>query len=209
MLDLTERPPSTEARPAVVEPLTGPPITIPKETIPPRAPWGFETTLGGEAAVGLLPGLPLGGRFAIALEPPRLWRIEIAGTLWQKREIEPDPGGVRLTMWTADLAICPLTIDAPSLKAWGCIAQRAGMVLAQGLGFDRNASRDDTLLAAEARFGATWTFAAPFALHAALGLGAPLVRLSFVYRTDQGGVSALYRMPPVAGFLALGIGARF
>lgn len=210
MLDLTEQSatspePSHDGAP----PPEKPPITIPKETVASRIPWHVEPMLGGEAAVGLLPGLTFGGRFAVALEPPRVWRIEMGGTLWQERDAESGPSGARLSMWTLDLAICPLSIGQDNLSAWACLAQRAGTVRARGVGFDRNASQKDTFLAAEARFGTTWTFAPPFALHAAFGLEAPLVRLAFVYRDEQGDIGSVYRMSPVAGTLGLGIGARF
>jgi len=112
-------------------------------------------------------------------------------------------------MWTVDIAICPLAFEGQSLNAWACLAQRAGMVRAEGVGFDRNAAQNDTFLAAEARFGATWAFASPFVVHAAFGLDAPLVRLGFVYRDANGGVGAVYRMSPVAGTASVGIGARF
>jgi hypothetical protein len=210
MLDLTEQSAtSAETSRDGGAPPERPPITIPKETVAPRVPWWFETTLGGEAAVGLLPGLAFGGRLVVALEPPRLWRIELGGTLWQERDAESGPMGARLSMWTLDLAICPLTTEQKALNAWACLAQRAGTVRAEGVGFDRNASQKDTFLAAEARFGATWAFASPFVVHAAFGLQAPLVRLAFVYRDSQGDVGAVYRMSPVAGTFGLGIGARF
>lgn len=210
MLDLTERPPSTEeASAAKAEPVSGPPITIPKETIAPREPWRFEPWIGAEAAVGLLPGIAFGGRLAIATEPAHFWRIEAGGTLWQSRQAELDSVGAHLSMWTIDVAICPIATTTHSLGVWACIAQRAGVVKAEGFGFDRNASPDDTLLAAEARTGATWTFASPWMLHASLGLVVPLVRLGFVYRNDPGELPTIYRMSPVAGVAAVGIGARF
>jgi hypothetical protein len=210
MLDLTERPPETEESRAVnAPPASGPPITIPEETAAARVPWRFEPALGGEAAVGLLPGLTLGARVAMAIEPPRLWRIEVGGTLWQKQDAETGPMGAHLSMWTLDVAICPLSVEDEKLNAWACLAQRAGTVRATGVGFDRNVAQNDTFLGAEARLGATWAFASPFVVHAAFGLVAPLVRLAFVYRDEQGDTAALYRMPPVAGTLGVGIGARF
>jgi hypothetical protein len=209
MLDLTERPPSAEQSTTTPEPVSGPPITIPKETAAPREPWRVEPSIGAAAAIGLLPGVAFGGRLAIAAEPPHFWRIEAGGTLWQTRQAEHEALGARLSMWTLDIAICPIASEGESLGIWACIAQRAGMVKAEGFGFDRNASPNDTLLAAEARAGASWTFASPWILHASLGLVVPLVRLGFVYRSDPGDLPTIYRMSPVAGVAALGIGARF
>jgi hypothetical protein len=210
MLDLSEQSRTSSETPHEGgPPPERPPITIPMETMAPRIPWRFEPTLGGEAAIGFLPGLALGGRLTIAVEPPRLWRIEMGGTIWQERDAESGPGGARLSMWTLDLAICPLSIEQKALNAWACLAQRAGTVRAEGVGFDRDASQKDTFLAAGGRFGATWAFASPFVIHAAFGLEAPLVRLAFVYRDAQGDIGSVYRMSPVAGTLGLGIGARF
>jgi hypothetical protein len=210
MLDLTEQTPASQAPEAArTAPPPTTPITIPPETLAPRVPWRLEATLGGESAVGLLPGLAIGGRLAVAIEPPRLWRIEAGGTVWQERDAEAAAGGASVSMWTLDLAICPLSFEREALAAWACIAQRAGTVRAEGVGFDRNAAQKDTFLAAETRLGATWTFASPFIVHVAFGLQAPLVRLSFVYRDAQGDIGSVYGMSPVAGTLGVGIGARF
>ena len=211
MLDLTEQRASQgEAQiPAAKPAAASPPITIPKETIAPRVPWRVEPTIGGEAAIGILPGVALGGRLQVAIEPPRLWRIEAGATLFQHRSTNSGAAGARFSMWTADIAICPVAVDRETFAAWGCVAQRAGRIHSEGVGFDRNASADDTFLAAELRAGATWSFAPPFSVHAAFGLEAPLVRLRFVYREGPGSAPAVYEMAPVAGVLGLGIGARF
>jgi hypothetical protein len=212
MLDLTERSaPRVEALRASnpLENVAQPPITIPKETLARRAPWWFETTVGGEAAVGILPGVAFGARLAIAIEPPQFWRIELGGTAWQNRTTSSEPAGAELSMWTIDFAICPLSTSRERFSAAACVAQRAGKIVAEGQGFDLNATADETLLTAEARAGASWQFAGPLVLHGAFGLSTPFVRFRFVYRDDQGNVTSVYRMAPVAGFVALGIGARF
>jgi hypothetical protein len=112
-------------------------------------------------------------------------------------------------MWTIDFAICPLSTSRERFSAAACVAQRAGKIVAEGQGFDLNATADETLLTAEARAGASWQFAGPLVLHGAFGLSTPFVRFRFVYRDDQGNVTSVYRMAPVAGVVALGIGARF
>lgn len=211
MLDLsepTEAPPDQTAPPPPAR-VSGPPITIPKETIAPRLPWRAEPTVGIEGALGLLPGVSLGARLGIAVEPPHAWRVEIGADLWQNRETTPLLPGARFSMWTIDLAICPLAFDRGNVASWACVAQRAGKITAEGVGFDANAAPDETLLTAEARLGATWAFAPPLAVHAAMGLDVPLVRFRFVYRDEHSDIAAVYRMSPVAGALGLGIGARF
>jgi hypothetical protein len=208
MLDLTERPAEERQSAETAHPPESASITIPTETAAPRTPWRFEPTLGGEGALGLLPGFAFGARFAVAAEPPRLWRIEAGATLWQQRTTGAEPG-VRFSMWTVDVAVCPFDLEGRDVIAWACLAQRAGQIRSEGIGFDKKLAPEETLLAAEARLGATWTFAEPFAVHAALGLDAPLVQLRFVYRDAQGDIASVHKMPPVAGTLALGIGARF
>lgn len=210
MLDLTEPPASTEPnRPPSAPPqVSGPPITIPKETLAPRVPWQIEPALGAEAALGILPGVMFGGRLSISIEPPRLWRIEIGGTLWQHVKTSATEGA-RFSLWTIDVAVCPAVWEDAKIAASACIAQRAGKVTAEGVGFDANATPDETFLAAELRGGLAWTFASPFVLGGTLGMDVPLVRFRFVYREPGGAVGAVYRMSPVAGIVALGIGARF
>jgi hypothetical protein len=209
MLDLTERAEAPGGAQGGSPLPAKPPITIPEETVAPRVPWRFEPTLAGEAEVGLMPGVAFGGRLALGIEPPRVWRIEAGGTLWQERDAQIGSAGTRFSMWTLDLAICPVSMGQEPLNAWICIAQRAGTVRAEGTGFDRNAVQRETFLAAEARSGLTWAFAGPLVLHAAFGLEVPLVRLEFVFRDAEGDLRSVYRMSPIAGVLGVGIGARF
>jgi hypothetical protein len=213
MLDLTERAsPPVEAPQASVAPppsVSGPPITIPKETPAARARWHFEATIGGEIAVGLLPGLAIGARPAVALEPPRFWRIEFGGTIWQDRSAGSDQAGARISMWTLDLAVCPISTSWQRFAASVCVAQRAGKIAGEGMGFDSNVATDDTFLSAEARAGLTWIVAGPLILRAGFGLAAPFVRFRFVYREDPGNIATVYQMPPVAGIVGLGMGAHF
>jgi hypothetical protein len=215
MLDLTE--PSKSAENPGVEgpaqpirpPVSGPPITIPKETVAPRVPWRFEPNVGVEGALGLFPGATLGGRLALGIEPPRGWRIELGGTLWGDRDATSGNTGAHFSMWTLDFGVCPLLTELDQFSAWACIAQRAGKIRAEGVGFDSNAAQDETLLSGEARIGGAWSFFRPFVMHAALGFDVPVVRFRFVYRDEHGAIAAVYRMAPVAGTLGLGIGARF
>jgi len=211
MLDLTEPVPTPETAPSSapqnVE--SRPPITIPRETVAARAPWYVETIVGAEGALGLLPGASIGGRLALAVEPPRAWRIEAGGTIWSEREALSGPSGARFSVWTLDLGICPFSSEGERFGAWVCVAQRTGKITATGEGFDSNARPEETLLTGMARLSATWSFAPPFALHGALGLEVPFVRFRFVYRDSRGAIAAVYEMWPVAGSLGLGIGARF
>lgn len=199
-----------QARPEEAAPiLQGPAIRIPKDTLAPRAPWHVEPRFGGEASVGFLPGVALGLRAGIALEPPRFWRFELGATLWAHSEATERGRGARFSAWTVDLGICPAEWRVSGVRLVGCATQRAGIVRAEGVGLPEKTRSDETLYALGARGAATWEFTSPLALELGARVEVPLVRYGFVYEDAVRNTRDVHRMAPVSGGVDLVFTARF
>lgn len=195
--------PTTKAQPA---PLDGPPIAIPKETLPSRDPWRVEPSIALETAVGLLPGWGLAPRAGIAIVPPRFVRVEAAVSLFLPDEETAGAGrGARFSGHTAELAVCPVSLHTESLRADACLTERVGAVRAAGFGFTESSTATELVAAIGAREVATLTLVRPLALFLGLGVEAPFLRYRFVFGDSAGGARVLHRMAPIVGTGALGL----
>ncbi len=184
-------------------------ILIPRETLAPRAPWHWESSLGADGAVGLLPGVARGGRFAMSLEPPRFFRVELAAELWLPDESQEARGrGGDFSAFTLEADACPLSFRSRALTLHGCVAQRFGRVHARGLGFDEDTSITEPLWTVGARAVLLWPIGGPVAVRLGAGADAALVRYRFVY-SDAGTTRALREMGAMVGSAEIGLSLRW
>jgi hypothetical protein len=156
---------------------TAPSLSIPNETLAPRAPWKAEVSLGAEGSAGLLPVLSVGARGGVAVDPPRFFRVDMAAELWTSEGERNAAGkGGHFSSWTAELAVCPLTWSRERFRLFGCVAQRFGEIRAIAFGFAENAAASEPLWTLGPRGVATFRVASPLSLRVGLGGDVPLVR---------------------------------
>jgi hypothetical protein len=186
--------------------LDGPPISIPKETLPPREPFRVEPSIGGEAAVGFLPRWGLAARAGVGILPAHFVRVEVSAALWKHDEERTSGGrGAQFSAWTAELALCPLSWRYERTRVDACVTERFGQIKAIGFGFQESATATEPLFNVGARGTTTVELAPPLGVFLGVGLEAPLVRYRFVFGDPGGGERAIYRMAPAMGSLALGL----
>ncbi len=185
--------------------LGGPRVTIPEETPAPRQPWRVEPAVAAEGALGLVPGMALGLRAGVAVEPPRFFRVELAAGEFFPTETRAGAPGGRFAASLVDLAVCPLLLDGRSFKGHACIEQRVGSVRAEGLDLDAKRSADEAVFTAGVGVGGSFRLAGPLALDAGVGADATVLRYRFVYRDANGETGVVYRMAPALLTARLGL----
>jgi len=185
--------------------LGGPPIAIPEETVAPRAPWRFEPVVAGEAALGPLPSVALGGRVGIAVVPNGFFRVELSASLYESEELDRRPGA-RFSVWGGELSGYPLTLGGESLRCELGAAIRLISVHATGLGLDQNGAADEARIALGPRALAAARVVGPFEVLAGLGAELSLSRYRFQYRDASGGAASVYKTPLVSGAVYAGVG---
>jgi hypothetical protein len=196
---------------AAAEPQAPPttPVELPRDTPARREPWHGELSALGVAGLGVLPGLALGVRLSVGVEPPRFWPVELDGTWWPARDATDGDGGVELALMAVGLFVCPLDLEAGSFGLSGCVGQQVGRLGASGYGFDQNRQRSTLAFAPALRTRASLRVAGPLRLRAGLGVELSVVRKRFVYERPDGTRSGLFRVAPAAGVAELGLGLRF
>jgi hypothetical protein len=198
-------PPPPEAPPAAPPSGVTAAVAPPTAEAPARAgrPWRLAVAGSGIAALGLLPGAALGGRIGATVGPPWSWPVELAAALFADGDVARAAGGSRFSLIQGSAGVCPSVL--PVLTVCGGVA--LGRLHARGFGFDLNEERIE--LRVDAGVDARLVIPLGGRFHGFLGLGGwvALARPRFVYEQGAGGPRAeLYRPPPVAGALQLGIG---
>jgi len=177
-------------------------------TIPvvPSAPerWALALGVSGAAALGVLPGLGIGGRLSFTIDPPAVPPFVIAASGWAPDRETLAAGGSRFTRFGLGARMCPRLRAGGRLGAGLCGGVEVERMTATGFGFDTNQRAVDWIVsvAAEAvvtaRLGNRWS--------ADLGIGGwvPLIRPRIVY-TDGTKTPTVYQPAAVAAVLQLGI----
>ena len=187
-----------------------PTITVPKETLAPRASWRVSPWASVETSEGLLPSLGLAANVGLGLAPPRFFKIEASAQIWQHQEhLDAQGRGADWALWTAELDVCPLVHETTELGAQACVAQRFGEIRSTGHGFDQTETASEPLWTVGLRAAAAQALVGPLAIRVGAGAEVPILRYRFVYTDSGGGVRVVSRMTPVAGSVELGLALRW
>jgi hypothetical protein len=212
MIDVSRRRVDDERTGTTTPPLGKPaaPITIPRDTAAPRAPWHVEPAFGIEAALGLIPAIGLAGRAGVAIEPPHSFRLELAADYWLPRDDRDNAGrGARWELFTAELGVCPFVYRQGGFSSNACAFQRFGEVRVAGFGFDQARSSFEPIWTAGARVGGAQTVLGPLAVRFGVGLEVPILRYRFVYSDEDAATRVLRRMSAIVGSAELGLSLRW
>jgi hypothetical protein len=167
--------------------------------------WGLASSVAPAIAVGILPGIVVGGRFDVGVVPPRWPRMALSMAIWPSARELTAGRGATFSAWYAGLSACPSIVRRPvALEACGGIS--VGVTTATGLGLDvtRQDVRANGL--AEARAVFSVPFAGPLGGELALGGGVPFTRTTFVY-TEASADQRVFEPPPAFAFGSLGLRA--
>lgn len=164
----------------------GPAITIPPETAAPRAPWHVEPSFSAQVAVGVLPGFAFGGRAAVGVIPPNLFRFELAASLYLPHDAAQDQPAARFSAWSAELSAFPFAVLADSLRFDVGGGLRFLALRAEGAGLDLNDVASETVVTLGPRAALAWRFAGHFEAIVGAGAEVALSRYRFVYRDSRG-----------------------
>lgn len=178
------------------------PIELPRETLAPREPWGVDASVGGVAALGLLPGVGLGLQAGVTLTPPQFFVIELSAAVWREGEARRADGGSMFDLWTTSLAVCPLKLHALDLTV--CGVQRFGLVTSTGFDFAQNQEQSDAIFDVGVRARAVLLRAGRFGLRVGFNAEVPVLGYHFVYVDALGRERTLYEMAPVVLLADLG-----
>ncbi len=172
--------------------------------------WEVIALLTPNLGLGVLPQPAAGLSLALALQPPRFWRIDIGGAYWVPNSESPQGGG------TVDffLAYGQLLVSPVSLDVWnGTLSLSAGLQLGEMAAdgdFPDGAGRAARHLWFGAETVASWRVAVTrgFILAIDAAMMVPISRKQFTY-DRLGDTRDLFIAGPVAGRFGLGLGWRF
>ncbi len=186
-----------------------PPPPAPPPPVPPPPPcvdppsWHVSLEAGGEAMVGLLPGVSGGVLLRTHIEPPRFWAFELGGVLFPAVSAAQGTVSASFQLAEAIALVCPLTLRAFGGTLSACAGVEVGSIRgdspAVALGFEEGVF--NVALAGRARR----RLVGPLMAGAGLGLSVPILRERFL--TSPGG--DLFSMAPVAGTVDLSLGIEF
>ena len=216
MIDPVTAPPVT-APPDTTPPDTTPPDTTPPDTTPrdttPRVPdttpptsdWRFEVDVALFTALGVVPGVGVGGQSTFVIVPPGFVPLLIEGTLIPFAR--SDGGGARTDFLrvVGGVQICPLSLRGARLALRGCVGVDLGAMFVLDASVALR-EREKVLVNGHLALVGTWRFAGPFLLRAGVHLLVPFRGVAFA-RQDTG--AEIYAQGIVAGMVDLGVGVEF
>jgi hypothetical protein len=167
--------------------VTGPAITIPPETAAPRAPWHVEPSVSVLGSYGVLPQFDFGGRAAVSVLPPDLFRFELSIALFFPHDAPNDKPGAKTSAWSGELAAYPFVLASDTLRFDAGAGIRFLDLRAEGVGLDQNGVANEVIVALGPRTALAWRFAGRFELVVGGGVEVALSRYRFLYRDSHGG----------------------
>ena len=124
-------PPDPARRPAI------PAVRSPAEPDAPGVPWRVAARASLALGVGVLPSVSAGARVSVMLQAGEGWQLELAVLGWLPEWLPGGSGRVRLAPFEVALALCPFNAGGPRVRAAGCAEAAAGVLAAQGLGYEQ------------------------------------------------------------------------
>jgi hypothetical protein len=176
---------------------------------PPPKPWRLFGEADARGAAGFLPVPSVAARVGLEAEPPWLFPLEAEALAWLPREA--DSAGGRVSLWAlgAGLGAAPLAIRAGRFVLRSRAAIEASVLFARGERLARTARGRAFEVRATVRETAEVPIGRRFLVRAGAGAGMPFVRRYFYFVDRDGATRVLYRVPPVAAILELGLAVRF
>jgi hypothetical protein len=192
------------AQPPPPPPLPPPPPITSPHVAPPRAPWNLALGVSGAAALGVMPGLGVGGRLSLAIDPPSVPALVIGASAWAPDRETVADGGSRFTLVGAGAAICPRLRTGGMLGIAVCGGVEVERMTARGFDFDANQRAVDWIVHVTGEAVAAIGLGGRWSAEVGLGGWVPLIRPRFVY-TDGPVMPTVYQPPVTAAVLRLGV----
>lgn len=171
-------------------------LMIDPELPPPPPRWGFELGSSAGVGLGLLPGVGLGGRVRLGVDPPGFVPVSFEGELLPYGVVD----GVGFTRMTGGLALCPLSWAPGRFGLDGCLGIDAGVLFVVAGEAD---ATERVLVEAQLLARPRLRVVGPLWLESELRLYLPLRAVAFAAEGEP-----LFAPSPVAGMLDLGLGLR-
>jgi hypothetical protein len=209
----SDTPPPDVTSPDTTPPDTAPPDVTPPDTTPPEetppAPpasgWRFEVDVALLAALGVVPGLGLGGQSTFVIVPPGFVPLIVEGTLIPFARSESAGARVDFLRVVGGVQICPLALRGARVALRGCVGADIGAMFVLDASVALR-EREKVLVNGHLAVVGTWRAAGPFLLRAGLHLLVPFRGVAFT-REDTG--AEVYAPGIVAGMVDLGVGVEF
>ena len=182
-------------------------ILLPRDTFAPRQPWRFALSAAGIGAVGLLPGLGLGGEVGIAGKAPQFPELRLFAGLYAERE-QTRPGidaGARFSAAHIGLEVCPWDHAFGVVRWFGCAGQSLGRMRVAAFGFDQNTTTNRLTYALLAGTGLGFPIATALSGRFGVRAEVPLQRGIFSYGARDGSERGLFETKPVTAVLDVGL----
>lgn len=182
-------------------------ILLPRDTSAPRQPWRFALSAEGIGALGLLPGVGLGGQVGIAGKAPKFPELRLFAGLYAERE-QVRPGldsGARFSEAHIGLEVCPWNHAFGVVRWFGCAGQSLGRLRVAAFGFDQNTTTNRLTYALLAGTGLGFPIAAALSGRFGVRAEVPLQRGIFNYGARDGSERGLFETKPVTAVLDVGL----
>jgi hypothetical protein len=178
-------------------------ISLPRDTPARRQPWLFNVSVGGAAAIGMLPGVAPGVEIGVGARPPTVPEIRLFAGLYPARQQERAgaQSGARFSLASLGLELCPLDQALGAVHWFGCAGQTLGWVRVTAFGFDENTTTSHLTYALLASTGLTIPLVRSFAGRLGVRAEVPLERGIFTYGARDGSERGLFEMKPVTAAL--------
>ena len=179
---------------------------------PPAKPrrWAVAIDGGIAAAIGILPGLNLGGEIRLAFAPPAWPVLYTTFALWRENTKTIATGrGANLDLWTAGLGACPVYARSVAWALGLCAGVDLGRLRAAGFGFSTPASDTQWTFDLSAGTQLQRRLAAGFSAALGLEIVLPVTKGRVAYAGAAGETVEVWRASPVAGAGSLRLGYAF
>ena len=187
-----------------------PPLALSSDAPVRPRPWAFAVDGGLAAAVGILPGLNLGGEIRLALAPPAWPVLYTRFTSWQESKKTIATGrGANLDLWSAGLGACPVYARSSAWALGLCAGFDLGRRHATGFGFSTPASAAQWTFGMSAGTQLQRRLADGFSAALGLEIAVPLTGERVAYSGAAGESLEVWRSSPVAGAGSLRLGYAF